>query len=95
MSETQATISISSDLLKQTDQTAQELNLSRNEIITRALQQFIARHKKQQLAQAIHDAYKDDPQEEERELAEVYRRAAHRHLHLVEAEAIVSSPCQA
>ena len=84
MSVTRTAISMPSDLFEQTNQTAQALNLSRSGVITLALQEFMERRKKQQLAEAIRLAYQDDPQEEERELAEVYRRAARRHLELDE-----------
>ncbi len=84
MSVTRTAISLPSDLFEQTNQAAQALNLSRSGVIALALQEFMERRKKQQIAEAIRLAYQGDPQEEEREVAEVYRRAARRHLEIDE-----------
>ena len=65
MNVTRTTISLPKDQLEQIDQAANDLNLSRNGLISLALKEFFERRKKQQLMEALNQAYADDDQVEE------------------------------
>ncbi len=68
----QATVSmevlLSQSLFDLAETVAQEMKISRSDLFAAALEEFLRRYQNRQLFEAINEAYKDGPTEEEREL---------------------------
>ncbi len=64
MASTKTAISIEKSVLDQIDDLSEKLNISRSRLFTLAAEEFIKRHKAQELIKAINDAY-DEPDTEE------------------------------
>ncbi|MGH9843949.1 MAG: hypothetical protein ACREEM_34875 [Blastocatellia bacterium] len=59
---------LSQSLFDLAETVAQEMKISRNDLIASALNEFFQRYQNRQLFEAINEAYKDGPTEEERQL---------------------------
>ncbi|HMV99865.1 MAG TPA: CopG family transcriptional regulator [Acidobacteriota bacterium] len=68
MSTVKTAFSISKTLLTATDEAARELNLPRSQVIALALEEFLCKHRNQQLLTQLNAAYGDDAFEEEHEV---------------------------
>jgi metal-responsive CopG/Arc/MetJ family transcriptional regulator len=64
MASTKTAISIEKSFLDQIDDLSEKLNISRSRFFALAAEEFIKRHKAQELIKAINDAY-DEPDQDE------------------------------
>ena len=65
MASVKTAISLQKSFLDQVDELAQELDISRSRLFVLATEEFIKRHKAQELTKAINDAYVEpDPEEQ-------------------------------
>ena len=76
-------ISMPEPVFREISGLAKRLQVSRSELLTQAAQEFIEKHKNQELLKQLNLAYGDAQEYEERRLAEGMRG---RHLKLVEEE---------
>ena len=71
-------ISLSRSLVENVESLARELNISRNQLLSIAIQEFIERQETKRMVAAINEAYKDLPDEEDRaiqrEIQEYHRK---------------------
>ena len=71
-------ISLSSTLDEKVESLAQELEMSRNEFVSMAVQTFIERHETRRMVEALNEVYRDSPNEEDRaiqgEIQEYHRK---------------------
>lgn len=71
-------ISLSSTLIEKVDSLAQELRMSRNELLSVAVQEFIERSETRRMMAALDEVYKDFPDEDERatlrQMLELHRK---------------------
>jgi len=65
MASTKTAISIEKSFLDQIDKLTEELNISRSRFFAIAAEEFIQRHKAQELLKAINNAYEDLDSEEQ------------------------------
>jgi hypothetical protein len=72
-------ISIERPIFDQANDLAKSLNISRSRLFVMAVQEFIQRHKNQELLQAINDAYDDLPEPE----TKIVEKMRPRHLKMV------------
>ena len=79
MASIKTAISLQGSLLEQVDALARELDVSRSRLFTLAAEEFIQRHKNQELLEAINAAYDDFPDPEEQAVLRGMRRQ-HRRL---------------
>jgi metal-responsive CopG/Arc/MetJ family transcriptional regulator len=76
-------ILLEESLFERVDALAKELNISRSHLFALAVEEFIERHEKQHLLEAINAAYEDSPGPHERAL----RQEMHaKHRQLVEGQ---------
>lgn len=68
MAQVKTAISIQELLFKEADALAQQMNISRSELFTRAVKQFVREHRHRQLLDRIDQAYSDEPAPEEKRL---------------------------
>jgi metal-responsive CopG/Arc/MetJ family transcriptional regulator len=61
-------ISIPEDLAREADALAKELNITRSQLFSRAVAEFVERHENRKLLERINEAYAEGLDEEEREL---------------------------
>ena len=73
MANIKTAISIDKPLFEEVDDLAHKLNTSRSRIFALAAEEFIQRHKNQQLLEAKNDAYDDIPDEREESLKAMMR----------------------
>jgi len=73
MSGIKTAISLDEHLFNEVKETARDLNTSRSRIIRLALLEFMERRKNKQLFDQLNEAYKDEPTEEERNIARSMR----------------------
>jgi len=71
-------ISLSESLYEQAQAVAREMNISFDQLLLLALEDFTQRRQNQQLFESINEAYKDAPTEEEQELLRQMREAQRR-----------------
>ncbi len=83
MASIKTAISLQGSLLEQVDALARELDVSRSRLFALAAEEFIQRHKNQELLEAINAAYDDSPDEEEQA---VLQKMRHQHRRLVEKQ---------
>ena len=83
MASIKTAISLQGPLLEQVDALARELGVSRSRLFVLAAEEFIQRHKNQELLEAINAAYDDSPDEEEQA---VLQKMRHQHRRLVEKQ---------
>lgn len=83
MASIKTAISLQGSLLEQVDALARELDVSRSRLFVLAAEEFIQRHKNQELLEAINAAYDDSPHEEEQA---VLQKMRHQHRRLMEKE---------
>ncbi len=83
MASIKTAISLQGSLLEQVDALARELDVSRSRLFAVAAEEFIQRHKNQELLEAINAAYDDSPDEEEHA---VLQKMRHQHRRLVEKQ---------
>jgi predicted transcriptional regulator len=60
MAKAKTAISIDDHLLEETGQIAQELDVSRSQIVSLALEEYIQRYRNKQILKQINDAYSDE-----------------------------------
>ncbi len=76
-------ISMEEPLFKEVDALAREMRLPRSQLFVKAVEEFIERHRNQQLLQKINEAYADEPDPAERD----YRsRMRSHHRRIVEGQ---------
>jgi predicted DNA-binding protein len=63
-------ISIPEDLARRADALAEELNVTRSQLFSRALSEFIERYENVRLLERLNEAYSEGPDEDESELLE-------------------------
>ena len=73
MASTKTAISIEKSFLDQIDDLSEKLNISRSRFFVLAAEEFIKRHKAQELIKAINDTY-DEPDSEEQIVFKKMRR---------------------
>lgn len=83
MASIKTAISLQESLLHKVDALAQELGISRSRLFVLATEEFIQRHKNQELLEAINIAYDDSSDPEEEMLRQKMR---HKHRRLVEGQ---------
>ena len=83
MASIKTAISLQGSLLEQVDALARELDVSRSRLFVLAVEEFIQRHKNQELLEAINAAYDDSPDAEEQA---VLQKMRHQHRRLVEKQ---------
>jgi metal-responsive CopG/Arc/MetJ family transcriptional regulator len=66
-------ISIDEKLLQETDLIAQELSVSRSQVVASALDEYVRRYRNQQLLTQINAAYSGELDEDEQETLQVIR----------------------
>lgn len=69
-------ISIDTQLLKETDSIAQELSVTRSQVVSSALDEYVQRYRNQQLLVQLNDAYADGLKEEELQTLKFIRSQA-------------------
>ena len=68
-------ISLPEPLFHRAETVAHDLQISRSQLVAKAIDEFIRRYERQALIEAINDAFRDDPPTaEETELLKVSRR---------------------
>jgi len=83
MTSIKTAISIREPLFEQVEALASELNISRSRVFVLAVEEFIQRHKNQQLLDEINQAYDDLPNSAEQTYLRKTRR---QHRNIVEGE---------
>lgn len=73
MSGIKTAISLDEHLFNEVKETARDLNTSRSRVIRLALLEFMERRKNQRLFDQLNEAYKDEPTEEEENIARSMR----------------------
>jgi antitoxin MazE6 len=66
-------ISIDNNLLEETDDIAQELDIPRSQVVSMALEEYIRRYHNKQLLAQINEAYSDAPDSEDVHTLEIMR----------------------
>jgi metal-responsive CopG/Arc/MetJ family transcriptional regulator len=74
MANVKTAISIQGSLFEQADARAREMSISRSQLFTRALEEFLQRHHSRQLLERINAAYEDEPDAEEKASLRAMRR---------------------
>ncbi|MBI4748314.1 MAG: ChpI protein [Acidobacteria bacterium] len=67
MSTVKTAVSISKTLLNATDEAARDLKLPRSQVVALALEEFLQKHRNQQLLIQLNAAYGDDPSDEDQQ----------------------------
>jgi metal-responsive CopG/Arc/MetJ family transcriptional regulator len=65
MNKTKTAISIDADLLNETNQIAEELDVSRSQIVSNALETYIQQYRNKKMLHQINEAYTGDPDDDE------------------------------
>lgn len=73
MPKVKTAISIDIDLLEQTNNLAEELDIPRSQLVSQALESYLQRHRNKQLLAQINEAYADEPDAEDIENLEIIR----------------------
>ncbi len=73
MAKIKTAISIESDLLDQASDIAQERNISRSQVVSQALEEFIQRYRNNQLLEEINAAFDEVPDEDEEQMLHAMR----------------------
>jgi len=73
-------ISVEDNLLRQADQVARSMKLSRSKLISVALQDYLKRRRDQEILERLNRVYGDDPQHEEKHMAPQYKKVFSRTL---------------
>ena len=60
-------ISIQESLFKEAEELARKLQVSRSKLVSLALEEYVGRHRTEELVRQIREAYEGYPDEEERE----------------------------
>ena len=72
-------ISLNSSLIEKVDSLARELGISRSQLISTAVQEFVERNETRRMIAAINEVYADFPDEEEqatlRQILELHRKS--------------------
>ena len=71
MPKVKTAISIDDDLLEETAQIAQELDVPRSQVVSFALVEYIRRYRNKQMLDQINEAYANEPDEDETGTMEV------------------------
>jgi metal-responsive CopG/Arc/MetJ family transcriptional regulator len=67
-------VSLPAEVFEQVEAAAQEMGVARSQVVTLALERFLARRRNERLREEINAAYADSPNEEERRLLEGWRQ---------------------
>ncbi len=78
MANIKTAISIEKPLFKEVEELADELDISRSQVFSLAVKDYLKRRKNQRLLEAINAAYADFPDEEEKELLTRMKSIHHR-----------------
>ena len=78
MSGIKTAISLDEHLFNEIKETARDLNTSRSGVIRQALLEFMERRRNQRLLDQLNEAYKDEPTEEEEDIARSMREVQQR-----------------
>ncbi len=73
MAKVKSAISIDDNLLEETGNIAQELDIPRSQVVSLALEDFIRRYRNKQILAQINEAYSDSPDSDEIGTMEVIR----------------------
>ncbi len=73
MAKVKTAISIESDLLDKASDIAQELEISRSQVVSQALEAFIQRYQNNQLLEQINSTFDDTPDEDEERMLKAMR----------------------
>ena len=76
-------ISVDKSLFSDVDELAREMNVSRSQLVSTALEQFLKQRKSQRVLQELNQVYAEPDKEGEKELR---KRARPQHRRLVEGE---------
>jgi metal-responsive CopG/Arc/MetJ family transcriptional regulator len=68
MTRTKTAISLKESLFEQADAIAQEMNISRSQLFSIAVEEFIERHQSQKMLEALNEVYEDGPDASEQQL---------------------------
>ncbi len=79
MPKVKTAISIDENLLEETGNIAQELDIPRSQVVSLALEDYIRRYRNKQLLDQINDVYSDSPDADEIGTMEIIR--SHRRKH--------------
>lgn len=74
MAHVKTAVSLEEPLLKQADDLAREMNVSRSRLFSLAVEEFIQRHQDQALLEALNAAYEEPPDSEEQQWQQVMRQ---------------------
>ena len=83
MAKTKTAISLKESLFEQADAIAQEMNISRSQLFSIAVEEFIERHRNQKMLEALNEVYKGGPDAAEQQLL---REAKGKYRQLLEDE---------
>jgi metal-responsive CopG/Arc/MetJ family transcriptional regulator len=73
MPKVKTAISIDEDLLEETNDIAQELDIPRSQVVSQAIEDYIQRYRNKQLLAQINEAYSDSPDPDELGTLEIMR----------------------
>jgi metal-responsive CopG/Arc/MetJ family transcriptional regulator len=68
MAQVKTAVSIQEFLFKEADELARQMNISRSQLFTMAVKEFIQEYRNRQLLDQINKAYSDEPTPEEKKL---------------------------
>ncbi len=74
MAKVKTAISIESDLLDKASDIAQELEISRSQVVSQALEEFIQHYRNRQLLEQINSTFDDMPNEDEEQMLKAMRQ---------------------
>lgn len=73
MASVKTAVSLPQSLFGRADSLARTLHISRSQLFARAVEEFLKKHEKQTLSEALNRAYEDSPTPDERELLKSMR----------------------
>ncbi len=68
MTRTKTAISLTESLFEQADALAEEMNISRSQLFSIAVEEFIERHQNQKMLEALNEVYQDGPDASEQQI---------------------------
>ena len=83
MSKTKTAVSLDETLFEQAEAVAQEMNISRSQLFSLAVEEFIERRQSQKMLEALNKVYEDSPDASEQQ---ILREAKSKYRRLLEDE---------
>lgn len=83
MAKTKTAISLKETLFEQADAIAQEMKISRSQLFSMAVEEFIERHQNQKMLEALNEIYEDGPDASEQQ---ILREAKAKYRQMLEEE---------